>query len=90
VLPGSAVGELAVFARRSGERWFLGVLNGRQPRTLRLALSFLGKGRYRATLVRDHRENGAAVELEQATLTARDFVDLSLRDGGGFAARFSR
>ena len=90
VLPGSAIGELAVFARRSGDRWFLGVLNGRQPRTVRVPLSFLGKGRYRATIVRDHKENGAAVELEDRSVTARDSVDLSLRDGGGFVARFSR
>lgn len=90
VLPESALGELAVFARRSGEKWFLGVLNSKTPRTLRVPLSFLGKGGYRATLVRDHRENGASVELQESVLTAKDFVDLSLRDGGGFVARFSR
>jgi len=89
-LPQSAVGELAAFARRSGDRWFLGVLNGRQPRTLRLPLSFLGKGRYQATFVADHRENGAAVELERRAVTARDSVSLSMRDGGGFVARFTR
>lgn len=89
VLPPSAVSELAAYARRSGERWFLGVLNGKTPRTLRLPLAFLGKGGYRAVLVKDQRENGAAVELEQRTLAAKDFVDLSLRDGGGFVARFT-
>jgi alpha-glucosidase len=89
VLPPSAVGELAVYARRTGDRWFLGVLNGKEPRTLRVPLSFLGKGRYHATLVRDDRVDGAAVQLEQREVTARDFVDLSLRDGGGFVARFS-
>lgn len=89
-LPESAVGELAVFARRSGARWFLGVLNGKTPRTLRVPLSFLGKERYRATLVKDDPENGAGVVLEERALGAKDFVDLSLRDGGGFVARFSR
>jgi len=90
VLSESAVGELAVFARRSGRGWFLGVLNGKTPRTLRVPLSFLGKDRYRATLVSDDRENGAAVVLLERELTAKDFVDLSLRDGGGFVGRFSR
>jgi alpha-glucosidase len=90
VLPPSAVGELAVYARRSGDRWFLGVLNGKEPRTLRVPLSFLGKGRYHAVLVRDDRVNGAAVQLEQREVTARDYVDLSLRDGGGAVVRFSR
>jgi alpha-glucosidase len=90
VLPQSAIGELALFARRSGERWFLGVLNGKTPRTLRLPLSFLGKGRYRATLAKDDPANGAAVVMEQRVVTAKDFVDLSLRDGGGLVARFTR
>jgi alpha-glucosidase len=90
VLPESAIGELALFARRSGERWFLGVLNGKTPRTQRLPLSFLGKGRYRATLVKDDPGNGAAVVMEERVVTARDFVDLSLRDGGGLVARFTR
>jgi alpha-glucosidase len=88
VLPPSAIGELAVFARRRGERWFLGVLNGKEPRTLRVPLSFLGKGRYHATLVGDDRTNGAAVHLGEREVTARDFLDVPLRDGGGFVARF--
>jgi alpha-glucosidase len=90
VLPPSAIGEVAVYARRSGERWFLGVLNGKEPRTLRVPLSFLGKGRYHATLVRDDLPNGAAVEMDRRDVTARDFVDVPLRDGGGFVGRFSR
>jgi alpha-glucosidase len=89
VLEESAIGELALFARRSGERWFLGVLNGKTPRAQRLRLSFLGKGRYKATLVKDEPGNGAAVVLEQRTVTANDLVDLSLRDGGGLVARFT-
>jgi alpha-glucosidase len=90
VLPASAIGELAAFARKSGARWFVGVLNGKQPRALRVPLSFLGSGRYRATLIRDHRENGGAVDVEVRQLTQKDALELSLRDGGGFVGRFER
>ncbi len=90
VLPPSAVGELAVFARRSGDRWFVGVLNGPAPRALEVDLGFLGKGKYRALLARDKGEDGAAVELEERDVTAGDTLPLSLRPGGGFVARFSR
>ena len=90
VLPPSAVGDLAVYARRSGDRFFLGVLNGKEPRTLRVPLSFLGKGRYHATLVRDDAVRGDALRLEAREVTAADSVDISLRDGGGFVGRFSR
>jgi alpha-glucosidase len=44
VLAPSQIGELAVFARRSGDTWFLGALNGKEARTLRVPLSFLGAG----------------------------------------------
>jgi alpha-glucosidase len=90
VLAPSEVGEAAVFARRSGRRWFVGVLNGATPREFALELSFLGREDYQATVVRDRGEGGAAVEVEDRTLSGRDRIPLSLRAGGGFVARFSR
>ncbi|WP_417748436.1 glycoside hydrolase family 97 N-terminal domain-containing protein [Rosistilla oblonga] len=35
------IGEFAVIARRSGKDWFLGAMNGDQPRTLSVPLDFL-------------------------------------------------
>ena len=71
VLPPSAVGELAVFARRSGDRWFVGVLNGPAPRALELDLGFLGKGKYRALLARDKGEDGGGGRARGAGRRAR-------------------
>ena len=90
VLPGSGIGEAAAFARRRGDRWFLGVLNGPTGRTLKVDLSFLAKGSYRATLVRDKGEAGAALEIEEREVARKDILELPLRAGGGFVARFSR
>jgi alpha-glucosidase len=90
VLPPSAVGELAAFARRSGDRWFVGVLNGPTARSLDLRLGFLGKGTYRAQLVLDKGQEGASVALEEREAGRDDTLTLSLRAGGGFVARFSR
>jgi alpha-glucosidase len=90
VLPPSAVGELAAFARRSGDRWFLGVLNGPAPRSIELDLGFLGQGGSRALLARDKGDDGGAVELEERDATRDEALTLSLRPGGGFVARFSR
>jgi len=54
VLEPSAIGEVAVFARRSGDKWFLAAMNGPEARTITVDLSFLGRGnRHSATLVRD-------------------------------------
>jgi alpha-glucosidase len=90
VLAPSEVGEAAVFARRRGSRWFVGVLNGTTPRAFDLDLSFLGRDVHRAMLVRDKGEDGAAVAVEERALSGRDRIPLSLRPGGGFVARFSR
>ena len=89
VLPGSSIGEVAAFARRNGSSWFLGVLNGPSARDLRVDLSFLGKGRYRATIVRDEGDDGGALGLGYQDVASRDAFELALRPGGGFVARFS-
>jgi alpha-glucosidase len=90
VLPGSAIGELAAFARRSGDRWFLGVLNGPDARTLRVDLSLLPAGAHRAVRVSDRAGEDAAVDVEHREVTAGETLELPLRAAGGFVARFSR
>ena len=88
VLPGSEIGEAAAFARRSGERWFVGVLNGPNAHNLKVSLSFLNQGTYRATMVRDNGD-GSAVAIEQRGIGRKEVLELPLRPGGGFVARFS-
>ncbi len=53
VLPASGIGELAIFARRKGNRWFLAVMNGIKPRKLNLSLLFLPRGISRMTALAD-------------------------------------
>jgi alpha-glucosidase len=89
VLPDSEIGELAAYARRKGSIWFLAVMDGPQPKTLRVPLSFLGEGEYKAMLVRDNPSDDGAVEMENAIRRRTDSLDISLRGGGGLLARFS-
>ena len=88
VLPQSEIGELAAFARRSGEVWFIGIMNALTGRTIRPPLSFLSSRKYRASLVRDQMDNPAAVEMGKDSLTPRDKLTIKLRAGGGFVGRF--
>jgi alpha-glucosidase len=90
VLPPSEIGEVAVFARRRGNTWFVAAMNGTTARKVRIPLTFLGEGDYRALLVRDDSENAAAVRIENATLKRGDSLVLDLREGGGFVGRFTR
>ncbi len=89
VLPGSEIGELVVYARRTGETWFLAVMCGPDARSIRVPLSFLGDGPHRATLVRD-AGSGSAVTVDTASHTRSDSVSVQLNAGGGFVGRFVR
>jgi alpha-glucosidase len=90
VLAGSEIGDMAIFARRTGEVWYLAVMCGAEAKTIKVSLSFLGGGRYNASLVRDDKENDAAVVLETRTVRRGDMLTIEMTSGGGFVGRFKR
>ena len=90
VLPQSEIGELAGFARRNGDAWFAGIMNGLTGKTIRVPLDFLGPGKYQATLVRDQQNEPAAVKIENQSINRRDSLTITMRAGGGFVGRFTR
>jgi len=90
VMPDSEIGELAIFARRKGNMWFLAIMCGPQAKTIRVPLSFLGDGRYNASLVHDDKENDAAVVTEDRTVRRSDTLKIEMIKGGGFVGRFSK
>lgn len=89
-LPVSEIGEIAAFARRSGRTWFLAIMNGLTGRTIGIPLFFLGPGRRNALLVRDQRDDPAAVKIEKAAVTNTDVLTIEMRAGGGFIGRFTK
>jgi alpha-glucosidase len=90
VLPESKIGELSIFARRSGDLWMLAVMGAGPARTIRVPLSFLGEGPYKASLVHDSKEKADAVVLESKAVQRNDVLTIDLADGGGFIGRFTR
>lgn len=90
VLPPSEIGELVIYARRKGNTWFLAVMNGVAPKQIKIPLRFLGSGNYQVNMVKDDVANPAAVQMQQATYSANDDIDLQLVSGGGFIAEFSK
>lgn len=90
VLPESKIGELSIFARRSGDMWILAVMSAGPARTIQVPLSFLNEGTYKATLVRDSKEKADAVILEQATMQRNETLAIDLASGGGFVGRFTK
>jgi alpha-glucosidase len=90
VLPPSEIGEIAVLARRNGDRWFLAVLNGPIARAVRVPATFLGPGHYRASIVRDRSDDPAALKIDETTARPGDLIGIDLRAGGGLIARFTK
>jgi alpha-glucosidase len=89
VLPLSQIGDVAAFARRKGDTWFLAVNNGPVGKTVRVDLTFLKQGSYQSTLLRDQPE-AESVKIEHVTLRQADSLYISMRSGGGFVGRFTR
>jgi alpha-glucosidase len=106
VLEPSAIGELAVYARRKGDQWFLAVMNGTDARSITIDLSFLGKDRYGVTLVRDKVPSETLVSFNQKRLSfgsksgvlintlppsqINDRLIVDLLPAGGFVAVFDK
>jgi alpha-glucosidase len=88
VLAPSEIGELALFARRSGARWFVAAMNGPAQRTVRVDLGFLPNRTYNALIVRDKIDNDAAVEVE--TRQVRGSIEIPMRASGGFIILLTR
>jgi alpha-glucosidase len=90
VLPPSEIGEAAVFARRSGTRWFVAALNAAGERTITIDPSRFARGRaFTATIVQDRLDDPAALHVETRALTANGPLSIPVRAAGGFVARLT-
>jgi hypothetical protein len=54
------------------------------------AFSFLGDGRYKASMVFDNKENAAAVVTEDRIVRGDDTLTIEMINSGGFVGRFSK
>ena len=87
VLPQSEIGELAAFARRRGNVWFLAIMNGPTARKITVPLAFL-RGTSVAMIVSDVLAESANVKIEHARVNSNSSLEIDMRAGGGFVARF--
>lgn len=85
VLPGTEPGKAVGFARRKGDTWWLGVMNGGEATQFTVALDFL-KTPAKATLGEDSRTASAVMRAE-TTVQPGEKIELNLRRGGGWFAR---
>ncbi|NII56343.1 glycoside hydrolase family 97 protein [Luteibacter sp. SG786] len=78
-------GQDAVFARRSGDRWFIGAIAAGAARRLTVPLASLGVGPWHADIVRDGPGRGDVLRSAQ-NVTADGTLSFDVPVNGGFAA----
>ncbi|HZG06207.1 MAG TPA: glycoside hydrolase family 97 catalytic domain-containing protein [Streptomyces sp.] len=76
-------GQDVTFARRSGDRWFLGGVHAGAARTERIPLDFLGSGTWLVEVVRDGADG---LVRESKMLSRHDTLQVPTATDGGFAA----
>ena len=93
MLVDGAIGDYCIFARqrRGGDDWYIGGVNGDDPRAVTSPLTMLQQGvTYKATVYRDAADadwqtNPYASVIEQYDVTASDELSLWMASGGGLA-----
>jgi alpha-glucosidase len=83
VLPGSEIGKTVGFARRRGQEWYIGVLNGGETATLQIDMSFLGSGAWQAEVFGDDPANPATFKRDSKAVTAGDKLTAAMNPRGG-------
>ena len=84
-------GEFVTIARRHGRDWYLGSITNATPRDLRIPLTFLGAGTYKAEIYEDAPDaatNPKHTAIRQQRVRSTDSLTLPLVTGGGSAIRF--
>ena len=85
ILGGSEIGLTSAMARRSGDVWYLAIMNAGAAKTWPIALDFLAPGvTYQAEIVGD-----AATEIDYDTVTSGMTLNAVTARSGGYVARFS-
>jgi alpha-glucosidase len=79
------IGQYIVSARRKGDTWYIGAMTNEAGRTLKVPLSFLGKGAYSAQVLQDGAD---ANHLKTSTskVNAGQSITLKLAPSGGAVA----
>ncbi len=81
-------GKFAVIARRSGQRWFIGALNGSAERDFDIPLNFLSPGLdFQASLYYDDPEAGTltGVSMEKQGVCSTGSIQRKIKAGNGLA-----
>lgn len=80
-------------AKKTGEQWYVGIINNSQQRTINLDLSFLSQGNYRLEFWKDGKKaNSVATDCEHKIIkiSSAKALNVKLANAGGYVCVISR
>src|ERR1035437_7648208 len=83
VLSCTSIGEVVAYARRKGDTWWIGVMNGATEKEIKIPLNFLQKAT-KATLIYDDKLTNTSVDRREQAVSPKDTLTIKLVPGGGF------
>lgn len=86
VLPCTNIGSVVAFARRKGDTWWIGVMNGALEQEIKISLDFLKKPTP-AILIYDDQLINTSIDRREKTVSPTETLTIKLVPGGGFVAR---
>lgn len=90
VLNGSEPGKVVAEARRSGQQWFVAVMNGADATSIEIPLDFLGTGTWKSSQLRDTKDKADAWDRKDGNITRADHITVNLPPRGGFVGWIRR
>ena len=87
VLPQSKIGELALYARRKGQDWFIAAMSSSKPQKIIINCSFL-KGNYLLSSVSDDSDKQNNTLLQKVNVNGKSTLTIMLNSNGGYAGKF--
>lgn len=90
VLAPSRIGELAAFARRHGDEWWVAAVNGGDARSVALPMDFLGAGTWKAERYADGAKPEEMTVTKDVALSAAAPHQVDLAAGGGVTLRIRK
>jgi alpha-glucosidase len=86
---GGYPGDYVAIAKRSGDRWFLGVMNNSKGKSIDISLDFLPAGNYTIEIWADSKKSDTDptdLKKSERSVKSGDTIKVTLAKNGGFVA----
>ena len=88
VLPCTSMGKVVAYARRKGDNWWIGVMNGAKETEIKIPLIFLSKSAS-GTFIYDQMQNNCSIDRRELIVSPKDTLTIKMASSGGFVARLN-